>query len=1111
MYRIINSWLRCIHQLKLVSLLFLLFISIFDSNNIYAEGTRNIMPNSNYLGRLNFEPSFTNFAMYGCLTTERLNIHIANVGEKIYFGFGKVFDGNQIQMYDLVYRIKDPNGNIVVSQNSVPSSGTGYITSYSEAFAGPNVVSSSGYQPLSYTTAATGDYYIEFYYNYNGTIGDRRELQYFDITVVDTAGGVNQVKDGRVWSQEWQFTVTASPQPNPYDYPFYGVMYIYSDDSIVTSVDFNGLKPYVFAMSANSTGTANTGNIIQDRKSKAGRHTYPQYKIFLNDPDTLVYPSGVLGGFTAPLNFSGCPGNHCINVSTSKAGAIQLLIDLNGIPGYQIGTSDLLIVQNVNAGTTCVPWNGVDGLGNPVAAGTIIKFKTTFVGGLTHLPIYDAEHNPNGYKINLVRPSNSTTTFSLYWDDSNFPNSTNPPSNGCNNPSGCHVFNNMFGDQRTINTWWYASSNVEDSIVIPYYRIGIDSIITQDASCPNIADGDALVLASGGKNPYSYSINGINFQNSNSFSNLLVGNYTVTIKDSNNCVITDTFSIQSSPALLANTNTNNDTCNGNIGMVSININGGAGPFQYQWNTTPQNTNSTVNNIGAGIYTVSVTDAYNCVFVYTDTVFNVPSNIQLNPTVLDDTCGNNMGVISLNPTNGITPLVYTWNTTPPQNTSSIIGLGAGNYTISVVENNNCTTVDSFIILDMPAPSAEFSLPENACVGDSISLTYIGNQTPPDNYSWNLGSAFNLLGANLGPYYLSYAQTGKYYIQLDVSKMGCPSNSYIDSINLYEVISQMDSLHNVDCFGGNDGYISIDVIGGILPYSIQWIPGAYTGIVQNSLTQGQYDINIIDSIGCESHISANISEPPQLNIQFNITDASCDYSCDGIINSQVSGGVTPYQYVWNPNAFGNTSIVNQVCPGNYSLKIVDNHNCADSATAQVSYSTQILADFDYYFSTDYSNSYVGDFTFTGFGAQNFLWDFGDTYSSILENPTHQFPDDNTYRVELIANSGSPYYCVDTVVKMVKVLPPFNIFIPTAFTPNGDGRNDYLEIIATRVKEYHIYIFNRWGQMVFKGNSLFEMWDGNYKNHASPEDVYTYKIEVVNESDKEFIKTGTVTLFR
>ncbi len=1096
---------------KLYIIVILLSSFLITSVKIYSEGTKNIMPYSNYIGRLNFEPSFTNFAMYGCMVTERLNIHIANVGEKIYYGFGKVYDANQLQMFDMVYRIKDPNGNIVVSQSSVPTSGNGFISTYTEAISGPNIVNTLGYTALSYTATTIGDYYIEFNYNNSGSIGDRRELEFFDITVASVNGSNINVIDGRVWSQEWQFTVTASPQPNPYDNPFYGEMYIYSDDSIVTSVDFNGLKPYVFAMSANSTGTANTGNTVQDRKSKAGRHTYPQYKIFLNDPDSVVYPSGVLGGFTSPLSFGGCPGNHCINVNTSKSGAIQLLVDLNGVPGYQIGTADILIVQNVNAGLTCLPWNGIDGLGNPVAAGTMIKFKSTFVGGLTHLPIYDAEHNPNGFKINLVRPSNSTTTFNLYWDDSNFPNYVNPPSTGCNNPNGCHVFTNMFGDIRTINTWWYASSDVEDSIVVPYYRLAIDSIITQNASCPNIADGSALIYSSGGNDPFSYSINGPNFQTSPSFSNLLVGNYTVTVVDSNGCILTDTFSIQSSPNLVATITTNNDTCNSNIGSVSVNVSSGGSPFLYQWSITPSVNSPQLNNMGSGIYSVTVSDSYNCNFVFTDTIINVPSNIQRNPTVLHDTCGNSMGQIILNPTNGITPLTYTWNTNPSQNTSSISNLGAGNYSVSVVENNNCTTIQNFNLLDMPAPSAEFNLPDKACVGDSIPLVYIGNQTPPDNFTWNFGNAINLLGSNLGPYSINYNSIGKHYIQLYVNKSGCPSNTFFDSISLYKVVLQIDSLHNVDCFSGNNGFLSIDIGGGVVPYSIQWSPGGLSGYQQNSLTQGQYLINVTDSIGCMAILNTTITEPAPLNIHFSNVDASCDYSCDGSISSQVSGGVTPYQYVWQPVPFGNNANVSQVCPGNYTLKVIDANNCIDSASTQVNFSTQVLADFTYQFSSDYSKSYVGDFTFSGFGAKNYFWDFGDTYSSILQNPTHQFPDDNTYRVELIVNSGNPYFCIDTAVKMVKVLPPFNIYIPTAFTPNGDGKNDLLEIIASRVKEYHIYIYNRWGELVFKGNSLFDMWDGKYKNQESPEDVYTYRIDVISESDEKYLKIGTITLIR
>ena len=1090
-----------------LSILLFFFQQLYVSK-AFAEGTKEIMPTSTYIGRLNFEPSFTNFAMYGCLPSERLNIHIANVGEKIYYGFGQLFDANQFLQSDMLYRIRDPNGNIVVNASYLPTSGAGFIQSYAEAVAGPNAIAVGGYTPLSYTAASTGDYYIEFYYPYSSSIGDRRELEFFDITVCSPN---NQKIDGRVWSKEWQFTVTVSAQPNPYNNPFYGKLYIYTKDSIVTSVDFNGLKPYVFAMSANSTGTANTGNPIQDRKSKAGRHTYPEFKIFLNDPDTIVYPSGVLGSFLAPISVSGCPGNYCINISINKAGAMQLLIDLNGIPGFQIGTEDIMLTQNINAGQTCVPWDGIDGLGNQVADGTTIKIKATFVGGLTHMPIYDAETNPSGYIVNLVRPITTSSTYHLYWDDSNFPNSTYPPSNGCYNSNGCHSYPYMFGDQRTINTWWYASSDIVDSLTFIYSPLSLDSIVTQNASCPNISDGMAQVFITGGNAPISYALNNGMAQNNNLFSNLSIGNYLITISDSQNCVLSDTFSISSSPMVLATTYSNNDTCNANIGSVSVAASGGNGPLQYLWNTNPLSSLTTVNNIGSGVYTLSITDVNNCVFTFSDTVFNINSSIQLNPIVLDDTCGNSMGSITLNQTNGIPPITYSWNTSPAQHNNFISNLGAGTYSVTVVENNNCITTQSYNLLDMPAPNANFILPSKACIGDSILVQYVGNQTPPDSFSWQMTPASVLSGTGLGPYLVSYTDTGKYYIQLFVNKQACPSTTSTDSIRLFKIQASVDSLRNVSCYGGNDAFIKLKVTGGVSPYYYTWSPGGTNSAINNHASNGTYIIHINDSIGCKSTVVAHVVQPQKLLLSLLAVKTSCSYASDGSIHAQLSGGTLPYQYHWLSGNFPNTSSISGLCVGTYQLNVVDKNNCKDSSQQFVDYSIPINTDFRVDFETQFSKSRIANFTFTGSGAHNYYWNFGDGFTSSIQNPSHRYTDDTTYLVRLITDSGSPYFCADTSQQKIRIVPPFNLFIPTAFTPNGDGINDIFNLFGNRIKQYKIIIFNRWGQLIFESNSISNSWDGTYQQHPAEEGVYSYLIKVVGVDDKNYTRVGTVSLYR
>jgi gliding motility-associated-like protein len=173
--------------------------------------------------------------------------------------------------------------------------------------------------------------------------------------------------------------------------------------------------------------------------------------------------------------------------------------------------------------------------------------------------------------------------------------------------------------------------------------------------------------------------------------------------------------------------------------------------------------------------------------------------------------------------------------------------------------------------------------------------------------------------------------------------------------------------------------------------------------------------------------------------------------------------------------------------------------------------ILADFSHHFRTDFSERFIADFSFTGFGASNYFWDFGDNSSSMAINPSHFFPDDDTYRIELIVNSGMPHFCYDTVVKTITVEPPFNVYVPNAFTPNGDGINDFFRVVATRVKTYHIYIYNRWGELLFESQNMEEMWGGLYRMEKVPQDVYTYFIEVVGENDKKYSTAGTVVLYR
>ncbi len=421
-----------------------------------AEGTKQLRPATGDFGYIQINDRQRTFATYRASEDERLYINVASAREKIYFGFGRITDGSAA-MTDVWYRIKDPNGNIVAGPTRIPTSGTGFISAYSRAIAGPTKLSGSGYPAIVFTPTRTGDYYIEFNQG-SGTVitnpnGNKRVFELFDVTVIDTVSLT--AKTGRLWSKNWDITTNGNNNA------FKGTFFVYSADGVVTSINFNGIQPYAFRVACNSTGSVNTGNPALDRQSRAGNFTYSSYKIFLNDPDNTIYPSGVIGSLQTNIQLTGCAPNYCLNITTDAAGYIEFVVNLNGVVGYQAGTKDLIFGQNVSTGTTCIPWDGNDGLGNRITQNINFELNAEYKFGLTNLPIFDAENFTNGLIVSSIRPL--VIKPRLFWDDSKIPGGS-ANLTGCTN-NACHAWpSNGFGDERTINTWWYV--NVERDTII---------------------------------------------------------------------------------------------------------------------------------------------------------------------------------------------------------------------------------------------------------------------------------------------------------------------------------------------------------------------------------------------------------------------------------------------------------------------------------------------------------------------------------------------------------------------------------------------------------------------------------------------------------------------
>jgi len=213
-------------------------------------------------------------------------------------------------------------------------------------------------------------------------------------------------------------------------------------------------------MFCNQFGCQNTGNFVVDRQSVNFQAVVPEFNIFLNEPDSLLFPPASTLGQIIPPTWAEafCDGTMIFHVTVDKAGALR--ITLNFDPPF----ASRILETNIVIGENLIPWDGLDGVGAPVNNNVNIDFTLTYINGLTNLPLYDIEENLNGFRIELISPPSPDAPL-VYWDDTNVGGGINLA--GCNstppNP-GCHPWDD--GNVTTINTWWYTASTESAPVTI---------------------------------------------------------------------------------------------------------------------------------------------------------------------------------------------------------------------------------------------------------------------------------------------------------------------------------------------------------------------------------------------------------------------------------------------------------------------------------------------------------------------------------------------------------------------------------------------------------------------------------------------------------------------
>ncbi|MCO6500824.1 MAG: PKD domain-containing protein [Vicingus serpentipes] len=445
-----------------------------------------------------------------------------------------------------------------------------------------------------------------------------------------------------------------------------------------------------------------------------------------------------------------------------------------------------------------------------------------------------------------------------------------------------------------------------------------------NVSCNGVGDGSVSVSVTGGATPYTYSWT--SGGTSDTETGLGPGTYTVTVTDAGSCSALISINITEPTPLILTPSSTDVSCNGGSdGSVAVSVSGGTPAYTYSW--TSGGTSASELALNAGSYTVTVTDASSCSETETITI-NEPVALTLTPSSTDATCGNTDGSATITPTGGTTPYTYSWSSGGTG--ASETNLGAGIYTVTVIDDKGCTETGSITIINQGSITVTSSYTDVSCngAGDGTgTVTPLGG-SGSYTYSWSSGGT-GATETGLGP--------GTYTV--DVADAANPSCIITETITISEPLTIVltPSSTDISCNGAGDGTVSVTPTGGTTPYTYSWSSGG-TSDTETGLGPGSYTVTVTDSVGCIETETITITEPSVLSVTPSQVNVSCGGAADGAASIVVAGGTTPYTYSWSSG--GTSDAETGLGPGSYTVIITDARGCSETETITITEPTPLL---------------------------------------------------------------------------------------------------------------------------------------------------------------------------
>lgn len=384
-----------------------------------------------------------------------------------------------------------------------------------------------------------------------------------------------------------------------------------------------------------------------------------------------------------------------------------------------------------------------------------------------------------------------------------------------------------------------------------------------DPVCAGGASGSATVNIAGGTPSYSYQWS--NGQTTQTITGLTAGTYTVGVTDTNGCYATGYVQLNDPPALGITASGTDPTCNGgNDGSVTAQASGGTAPYSYLWSNGA--TTGSVFNLGAGTYTLVVTDANGCTAA-TAVSLNAPSAVAVNLTGTNISCNEGTdGTATAVASGGTAPYTYLWASGATGATRT--GLPAGTYTVQATDANGCLAYATITLTEPTPVSATLTGTDISCNGgnDGTATAVGSGGTAPYSYNWNNGQmSATATGLNAGNYTVTVTDAN-----------GCTGGG---SVTLGEPTALTLTTSSTDdsCALGT-GTATATASGGTAPYGYSWSDGQ-TSATATGLNPGAYTVTVTDANGCTVNGITVIGT--------NIPTDTCDID-PGSFRTQTQGG-------------------------------------------------------------------------------------------------------------------------------------------------------------------------------------------------------------------------------